>query len=100
MDLDEKWVRIAGYVLIPFGAESATELLVMLNMWDGCCIGVPPTAYDAIEVGLTDPLEMDLRKWFNYGTITGKMDVDPYLVNGWLMGLYLIDDGIFEGAEE
>ena len=28
------------------------EALVMLNQWDGCCIGVPPTPYDAVEVRL------------------------------------------------
>ena len=35
-------------------AESADASLMMLNQWDGCCIGVPPTPYDAIEVKLKE----------------------------------------------
>lgn len=92
--LDGKHVRIAGYLLFPTAAMEATECLVMLNMWDGCCIGVMPTPYDAIEVQLTRPVSAGTRRYMNYGTIEGELTIDPYLMNDWLIGLYLM-----EGAE-
>ena len=67
------------------------EMLVMLNKWDGCCIGVPPTPFDAIEVHLTAPVARGPKHAINFGTITGVMKVDPYLIEDWLVGLYILD---------
>ncbi len=98
MVLHGKRVTIEGYTLLPVGATSLQEMLVMLNQWDGCCIGVPPTPYDAIEVNLRSKLTSDPGKIFgqggavSYGRITGRFEVDPYLSQGWLLGLYLIND--------
>ena len=98
MALNGKRVTIEGYTLLPVGATSLKEMLVMLNQWDGCCIGVPPTPFDAIEVNLRDKLTSDPGKVFgqggavSYGRITGRFEVDPYLSQGWLLGLYLIND--------
>lgn len=89
--LDGKHVEITGFIAFPFLAETANECMVMLNEWDGCCIGVPPTPYDAVEVQLAEPL--NLRRGIpNYGTLTGVFRTDPYLVNGWLIGLYVMDE--------
>lgn len=89
--LDGKHVSITGFIAFPFLAATAEECMVMLNQWDGCCIGVPPTPYDAVEVQLADSL--DLQKGIpNYGTINGVFRTDPYLVNGWLIGLYIMED--------
>ena len=44
--LTSEHVEITGYVAFPMLMDEADELLVMLNQWDGCCIGVPPTPYD------------------------------------------------------
>jgi len=63
----------------------------MLNQWDGCCIGVPPTPYDAIEVTLANPANRTQR-FAVEGRIVGKFTVDPYLVGDWLVGLYLLED--------
>ncbi len=96
MELDGKWVRVRGYLLLPVMAADTKELLVMLNQWDGCCIGVPPSPYDAAEVRLSRSVDESVggAGFVNYGTIKGKLDVDPYIVGGWLLGLYVI-----EGAE-
>ena len=64
----------------------------MLNQWDGCCIGIPPTPYDAIEVSLEKAIPPAQRHSINFGTLTGKLLVSPYLVENWLVGLYLMDD--------
>lgn len=88
--LDGTHVRITGWIAFPLYVQSATELLVMLNQWDGCCIGVPPTPYDAIEVRLRAPAEGDARQ-ATFGTVQGIMSVKPYVVGGWLVGLYVMD---------
>lgn len=90
--LDGAWISIDGYVAFPLGGEAATEILVMLNQWDGCCIGVPPTPYDAIEVALANPVPRSQRHAISFGTLTGRLQVSPYLVESWLVGLYLMDD--------
>ena len=88
--LDGKWVRISGYIAFPVMAESADEMLMMLNQWDGCCIGVPPTPYDAIEVKLKEAAKGDTRLKTT-GTRTGILRVDPYLVKDWRVSLFVMD---------
>ncbi|MCL4741587.1 MAG: hypothetical protein KJZ54_05215 [Phycisphaerales bacterium] len=95
--LNGKQVRITGFIAFPFVADAASECLLMLNQWDGCCIGVPPTPYDAIEVKLGVPLDLT-RQAINYGSIRGTFSVDPYLVNNFLVGLYVMDDGVVEAS--
>lgn len=91
--LDGKWVELSGYLAFPLGSEESDEMLLMLNQWDGCCIGVPPTPYDAIEVTLVAPFRGEGGvNIFNYGSVRGLFDVDPYVANGWLIGLYLMND--------
>jgi hypothetical protein len=90
--LDGKWVKVSGYIAFPIMAQSADEMLVMLNQWDGCCIGVPPTPYDAIEVKLKVAAKGDVRQRQS-GAVTGILRVDPYLVKGWLVSLFLMDEG-------
>lgn len=89
--LDGKWVRLSGFVAFPIMAQSADEMLMMLNQWDGCCIGVPPTPYDAVEVKLKTAAKGDERLRTT-GTLTGVLRVDPYLVKEWLVSLYLMDN--------
>ncbi|RNC81306.1 MAG: hypothetical protein ED559_05805 [Phycisphaera sp.] len=88
---DGAYVSIAGYLQFPLATPEPTECLVMLNQWDGCCIGVPPTPYDAIEVTLSEPATR-AQKFAVEGRIVGKLKIDPYLVGNWLIGLYLLGD--------
>ena len=88
---DGSYVSIAGYLQFPLATPEPVECLVMLNQWDGCCIGVPPTPYDAIEVSLSDPASRE-QKFAVEGRIVGKLKIDPYLVGNWLIGLYLLTD--------
>jgi hypothetical protein len=89
--LDGKHVRIVGYVAFPLYVDEPKELLSMLNQWDGCCIGVPPTPYDAVEVKLVKVVDKEQRTT-TFGSVEGKLSVKPYLVGQWLVGLYLMDD--------
>ena len=77
-------------------ATDPREMLLMLNQWDGCCIGIPPTPYDAIEVRLTAPPRNRQQRMAYYGSVTGRLSVEPYLIDSWLVGLYLMDDALFE----
>lgn len=100
--LDGKHVRITGYVAFPIMAAAQNEMLSMRNMWDGCCIGVPPTPYDAIEVKLK-AAATGRDRFTSFGTIEGLMQVDPYIKGNWLLGLYLIEGAklsqLKEGAD-
>lgn len=94
MMLADKQVAIEGYVCFPLAIEQPRELLSMLNQWDGCCIGVPPTPYDAVEVRLAQPV-VDDGKFATTGSVQGTFKVEPYLVGEWLVGLYLMEDARF-----
>lgn len=95
--LDGKFVRISGFIAFPLMAASADEMLMMLNQWDGCCIGQPPTPYDAIEVKLKTAAKGDMRLRTT-GTLSGVLRVDPYLVKDWLVSLYVMDEGELSDA--
>lgn len=97
MQLHGKRVRVEGNTLLPVVAQTTNELLVMQNPWDGCCLGVPPTPYDAIEVKLATMQRMG-NSPTGYGQVEGVFKVDPYIVSGWLLGLYLIEDAGFESG--
>ncbi len=90
--LNGKHVRISGFIAFPLVTTESDECLVMLNQWDGCCIGVPPSPYDAIEVKLATPADNSKRHVVRVGTIEGILHIDPYLVERWLVGLYTMDE--------
>lgn len=90
--LNDHYVKISGYIAFPIMASEPTEMLTMLNQWDGCCIGVPPSPYDAIEVKLKKAAEGEERL-ASYGAVSGKMKVEPYLVKNWLVSLYMMEEG-------
>jgi hypothetical protein len=94
--LDGARIRIEGYVAFPLFAQQTKELLCMQNQWDGCCIGVPPSAYDAIEVALRDAMPVGRRHLILFGRLEGVFRVEPYLIDRWLAGLYLLDDATIQ----
>lgn len=94
--LNGKWVRISGYIAFPLVQTETEELLVLLNQWDGCCIGIPPTPYDAVEVKLRHVVENTKRHTIRYGAVTGIFRIDPYVVEKWLVGLYLMESATLE----
>jgi len=90
--LHGKHVRIEGYAAFPSASFDPREMLMMLNQWDGCCIGVPPTPFDAIEVQLSAAPAQRRPQTSYYGTVTGLLLVEPFLIDSWLVGLYLMDE--------
>ncbi len=94
--LDGTHIRISGYIAFPLIVTEASECLVMLNQWDGCCIGVPPSPYDAIEVKLSAPADNSRRHIVRVGTVEGIFRIDPYVVEKWLVGLYLLESATLD----
>ena len=93
---DGAWVRFEGSLAIPFAERFVSEMLLMQHPWDGCCLGVPPTPYDAIEVALAAPIEQRPQ----FGVLTGKLKVDPFVRGKWLYGMYLMEGaGLTRSAE-
>lgn len=90
--LDGAWVRIDGYYSSPLVVEMVEEVLVTLNRWDGCCIGLPPTPFDCIETNLKAPINMKSKHLVRFGTITGRMKIQPFAIGTWLMGLYSLEE--------
>lgn len=96
--LDGKFVSIEGNTLVPVVATTTRELLVMKNPWDGCCIGVPPTPYDAVEVVLNHDVDFG-NSAVGYGSVQGTFYLDPYIVDGWVLGLYIVEDAKYRSGE-
>lgn len=97
-DLRGAWVRISGYWAPPVQAFEARELMVMLNKWDGCCIGLPPTPFDSIEATLSAPMPVKGEHLFRFGTITGRLEVEPFVAGSFLLGLYRLQDAVMESS--
>jgi len=96
--LQKKHVRIAGHISFPMMVQEPRECLAMLNQWDGCCIGVPPTPYDALEVTLAKPASGNNR-FAIAGTVTGIFETKPYVMGDWLVGLYLLNGAKLEPSD-
>ncbi len=94
--LNDKHVRLTGFAFLPVVASETEEILLMLNPWDGCHMGAPPTPYDSVEVMLGEPVNIGGRNGFV--TVTGRFNVDPFLVRGWLVSLYTMDGARLEFA--
>jgi len=97
-DLRGAWVRISGYWAPPVQAFEARELMVMLNKWDGCCIGLPPTPFDSIEATLAAPMPVKGEHLFRFGTITGRLEVEPFVAGSFLLGLYRLQEAVMESS--
>jgi hypothetical protein len=94
--IDGSHIKIEGYFAFPLASTDPREVLFMLNQWDGCCIGVPPSPYDAIEVRLKESMGDGRKMYVSYGTLTGTLKVDPYVQDGWLLGIYVMHDGVID----
>jgi hypothetical protein len=96
--LQGKRVRVEGYIAFPLMSTEPRECLAMLNQWDGCCIGVPPTPYDAIEVTMTKPATGNSR-YATAGAVAGLFEVKPYVMGDWLVGLYVMNQATLSATD-
>ena len=92
--LNGQWVQISGFLAPPLWGEQTRELLVMKNRWDGCCIGLPPTPFDCIEAVLTEPVKLGARHSISFGTVRGRLVVEPFSAGSFLIGLYRLESAV------
>jgi len=90
--LDGSWVELAGYLAPSTALIETRELLVTMNRWDGCCIGLPPTPFDSLEVKLMEPVEFQGKHLIRFGIVRGQLRIEPFAVGGFLIGLFRLDN--------
>ena len=95
-DLRGAWIRISGYWAPPLQVAETREAMVMLNKWDGCCIGLPPTPFDSIEASFAQPLGVKGKHLFRFGTFKGRLSVEPFAAGTFLLGMYRLQDAVLE----
>jgi hypothetical protein len=86
------WIELSGYYAPAIIAPSTDELMLMLNRWDGCCIGLPPTPYDSALVKTRTPIDFSLQHQIRFGTLRGRLVLEPFALGGLVLGLYRIED--------
>jgi len=86
------WIELSGFYAPAIIAPSTDELVLMLNRWDGCCIGLPPTPYDSALVKTRAPIDFSLQHQINFGTLRGRLVLEPFALGGLVLGLYRIED--------
>lgn len=94
--LDGTYIEISAYYSTPVRVRRASSVLLTLNRWDGCCIGLPPTPFDAIDASLREPIDMNALHLISFGTFRGRLVVEPLVAAQYLLGLYRIEDATFE----
>jgi len=94
--VDGTYIEISGYYSTAVRVTLAKHLLLTLNRWDGCCIGLPPTPFDAVDMTMRAPLSMQGLHIFRFGTFRGRLVVEPFEAGGFLLGLYRLEDATFE----
>ena len=94
--LDGTYIEISGYYSTAVRISAAKNLLLTLNRWDGCCIGLPPTPFDAIDMDMREPVMMQGLHLFRFATFRGRLVVSPFETGGFLLGLYKLEDTTLE----
>jgi hypothetical protein len=90
--LDGTYIEISGYYSTAVRVSAAKNLLLTLNRWDGCCIGLPPTPFDAIDMDMREPVMMQGLHLFRFATFRGRLVISPFETGGFLLGLYRLED--------
>ncbi len=97
-DLRGAWIQISGYWAPPLQVFQTKEAMFMLNKWDGCCIGLPPTPFDSIEATFTKPFAVQGQHLYRYGTIKGRLEIEPFAAGMFLLGFYRLHDAVMEST--
>ena len=86
------YVKIDGFMMNPTLEAEVDEFLLMKNSWDECCLGLPPTPYDSIEVAMQQTKQMP-ELLHARASVIGRLEVKPTLFAGrFLTGLYTLEE--------
>ena len=61
-------------------------------------IGLPPTPFDSIEAAFAAPISVKGMHVYRYGTIKGRMQVEPFAAGSFLLGFYRLEDAVMESS--
>jgi hypothetical protein len=86
-----RWVTLSGNVLATTGDGEMRRFLIAKNPWDGCCMGVPPTAHDSVSVTMKTRLGNPFART---ATVSGLFVVAPKEIHGELAELYFLRDAV------
>jgi hypothetical protein len=89
--LEGTWIEISGYLAAPTVLEETSEIMVTMNRWDGCCIGLPPTPFDCLETRLREPMTVRGKHAIRFGTLRGQLRIEPFAIGDTLLGLYRLE---------
>lgn len=96
-DFSGKWVTITGNMLVSGATEEIDKLQLAKNPWDGCCLGVPPTLFDTVQVKLKQGSKL-ANRYAVILTMSGIFKIKPEKTpGGFLVSLYTLEDAV-EGA--
>jgi hypothetical protein len=90
--IDGDWISLTGYHIYPAAMQRVEEMLLTKTIWDGCCIGIPPSPYDGVEIRLAEPIDPAILRSSPIATVQGRLRIDPYLHDNWLLSLYIIEE--------
>lgn len=92
-----KWVTITGHVLLSWATEEITQFQLAKNPWDGCCMGVPPSYFNAVRVQMA-PGGKFSNRFDRVATISGRFRADIQKTeNGYVDAIYWLDEAV-EGS--
>lgn len=90
--LDGRWLTLTGNLWVPYAAVGEVrDFILAKNPWDGCCLGVPPTAFDSVEVRLREGEALS-NPMAPFATVSGRFRIDRREFEGELVGLFRIED--------
>ena len=92
-----RWVTLTGHLWVPYatGGE-AREFILAKNPWDGCCLGIPPTVFDSVEVRLREGASL-ANSMAEFATVSGRFVIDRREQEGEVVSLFRIE-GAVEGS--
>lgn len=93
--IEGSYIEISAYYSTALRVPTTRHVLLTLNRWDGCCIGLPPTPFDAIDANLAAPIDMNSKHLFRFGTFRGRLIIEPFAAGTYLLGLYRLEDAAF-----
>jgi hypothetical protein len=92
--LDGRWLTLTGNLWVPYAAVGEVrDFMLAKNPWDGCCLGVPPTAFDSVEVRLREGETLS-NPMAPFATVSGRFRIDRREIEGELVGLFRIVDAV------
>ena len=71
-----KSVSVQGNLVIESIRDESSHLFIASQAWDGCCLGMPPSAFDSLQLCFASGTQPP-SPWFKSGTLEGRLTLVP-----------------------